>query len=67
MRFQVVVLDFVAALNLTSVFQSGPLPLDKRTKSSFVASQTVPFATNLVMQVLECSDMTPTKQIRMLL
>lgn len=65
--YQVVVLDFVAALNLTSVFQSGPLPTDKRTKNSFVASQTVTFATNLVMQVLECKDMSPTKQIRMLL
>jgi hypothetical protein len=29
-----------------------------------VASNVVPFATNLVVQVLECSASSPTKQIR---
>jgi hypothetical protein len=62
---EVVVLDTLAAFNLTAIFASGPVPADKRVDgNSFVASQTVPFGTHFVVQVLECSDMVPTKQIR---
>jgi hypothetical protein len=63
---EVVVLDVLTALNLTAIFASGPPPLDARPtqQNSFVASQVVPFATHLVIQILECSQMTPTKQAR---
>ncbi|WVQ78976.1 hypothetical protein IAT38_001068 [Cryptococcus sp. DSM 104549] len=43
----------------------GPLPLDKRQEgSSFSTNKVVPFATHLVLQVMECGDMSPTKQAR---
>ncbi|XAO23465.1 hypothetical protein I312_102243 [Cryptococcus bacillisporus CA1280] len=62
---EVVLLDTLTAFNLTALFSTGPLPVDRRVEgSSFVASQVVPFATHLVVQVLECTDQTPTKQIR---
>ena len=62
---EVVVLDTLTAFNLTALFGDEPLPVDKRTDSAvFKASQVVPFATHLVVQVLECSDMSPTKQMR---
>ncbi|KAL0252850.1 hypothetical protein I308_102242 [Cryptococcus tetragattii IND107] len=62
---EVVLLDTLTAFNLTALFSTGPLPVDKRVEgSSFVASQVVPFATHLVVQVLECANQTPTKQIR---
>lgn len=63
---KVVVLDAIAAFNLSAVFGSPP-PLNKRSETTFIASQVVPFATNLIIQVLECSDMSPTKQMRFLL
>ncbi|KIR81804.1 acid phosphatase [Cryptococcus gattii EJB2] len=62
---EVVLLDTLTAFNLTALFSTGALPVDKRVEgSSFVASQVVPFATHLVVQVLECANQTPTKQIR---
>lgn len=63
---EVVVLDTLSAFNLSALFQSGPLPLqrDDGHENSFKASQTVPFGTHFVVQVMECSDMKPTKQIR---
>jgi hypothetical protein len=61
---EVVVLDTLTALNLTALFSSGPLDLDTRTESSFSASRVVPFGTHLVVQVLECSSCTVSKQIR---
>lgn len=66
---EVVVLDTLTALNLTAIFASGPPPLTGRPvqQNSFVASQVVPFATHLVIQVLECPQMTPTKQARFIL
>ncbi|TYJ52174.1 hypothetical protein B9479_007219 [Cryptococcus floricola] len=65
---EVVVLDFLSALNLTALYSTGPLPVDRRVEnSSFVASKVVPFATHLVAQVVECLDLVPTKQIRFIL
>lgn len=62
------VLDTLTALNLTALFGSGPLRTDKRDDSaSFVASKVVPFATHFHIQILECSDMVPTKQMRFML
>ncbi|ADV21280.1 acid phosphatase [Cryptococcus gattii E566] len=65
---EVVLLDTLTAFNLTALFSTGALPVDKRVEgSSFVASQVVPFATHLVVQVLECANQTPTKQIRFII
>lgn len=66
---EVVVLDTLTALNLSAIFSSGALPLTARPQQqhSFVASQVVPFATHLVIQVMECSHMSPSKQVRFLL
>ncbi|WVW82697.1 hypothetical protein I302_104708 [Kwoniella bestiolae CBS 10118] len=64
---EVILLDTFTALNLSALFSTGPLPVDKRTDSSFKASQVVPFATHLTIQVLECGDMSPSKQIRFIL
>lgn len=64
---EVVVLDSLTAFNLSAIFSTGPVSATKRAPSSFIASQTVPFATHLHIQVMECSDMTPTKQMRFIL
>ncbi|WRT67489.1 uncharacterized protein IL334_004461 [Kwoniella shivajii] len=64
---EVILLDTFTALNLSALFSSGPLPVDKRTKSSFKASQVVPFATHLTIQKLSCSDTSPSDQIRFIL
>ncbi|WWD01020.1 hypothetical protein V866_007958 [Kwoniella sp. B9012] len=64
---EVILLDTFTALNLSALFTSGPLPTDKRTRSTFKASQVVPFATHLVIQVLECQNTSPSKQIRFIL
>ncbi|KAK8869485.1 hypothetical protein IAR55_000050 [Kwoniella newhampshirensis] len=64
---EVVLLDTLTAFNLTGLFSTGPLPTDKRTNSSFSASKTVPFGTHMVVQILECADMTPTKQMRFII
>jgi hypothetical protein len=61
---EVVVLDFITALNLTNVFGPKPLNTTVRTASPFIASQTVAFATHVTIQVLECAHMKPTKQMR---
>jgi hypothetical protein len=60
---EVVVLDTLTALNLTALFSGGPLDIEKRTDSSFSASRVVPFGTHLVVQVLECSSCSPSKQM----
>lgn len=65
---EVVVLDTLTALNLTALTGSYPLPTDHRDDSyPFVASQVVPFGTHFHIQVMECSDKTPSKQIRFVL
>jgi hypothetical protein len=64
---EVIVLDILTALNLTNIYTGGPLDLysrDKSAPSNFKASQVVPFATHLVVQVMECQDTTPSKQVR---
>jgi len=61
---EVVVLDALTAFNLTALFGTGPPDANVRGNTGFVASQVVPFATHLVVQVVECSQCTPTKQIR---
>ncbi|WVQ78975.1 hypothetical protein IAT38_001067 [Cryptococcus sp. DSM 104549] len=61
----VTLLDALVALNLTAVFKTGPLPLHKRQDDrTFFTSKLTPFATHFVIQAMECSDMTPTKQVR---
>ena len=65
---EVVILDTLTAFNLTALFSSGPLPATSRpAQQSFIASQVVPFATHLAIQVLECPIYKPTKQIRFIL
>ncbi|WWC69100.1 uncharacterized protein I206_103036 [Kwoniella pini CBS 10737] len=64
---EVIILDTLTAFNLSAIFSSGPLPINKRTENSFKASQVVPFATHLTIQVLECSNTSPSKQIRFIL
>jgi hypothetical protein len=61
---EVVILNALTALNLTALFGKDPVNYKKRAKSPFVASQVVPFATHLVMQVMECPALKPTKQMR---
>ncbi|KAI5478729.1 hypothetical protein MNV49_004654 [Pseudohyphozyma bogoriensis] len=59
---EVSILDGLTALNLTALAKSGaPSAIGNHT---FIASQVVPFATNLVVQVMECQPSVPTKQIR---
>ncbi|KAL8292818.1 hypothetical protein RQP46_000512 [Phenoliferia psychrophenolica] len=63
---EVSILNALAALNLTAL---SPAPLDPTTNHknhTFSAARIVPFATNLVIQVLECQPSAPTKQIRMI-
>ena len=64
---EVIVLDILTALNLTNIYTGGPLDPHSRenaASSNFKASQTVPFGTHLVVQVMECQDTMPTKQVR---
>ncbi|RXK36506.1 acid phosphatase [Tremella mesenterica] len=61
---EVVVADVLAALNLTAVFGETPLDLNKRGEYTFKSSQVVPWATHLTVQVMECSEYQPTKQVR---
>jgi Uma2 family endonuclease len=62
---EVVVLDTLTAFNLTALFKGPPLSATgNRRQSAFVASKLVPFATHFTAQVLSCSAMQPTKQIR---
>ena len=61
---EVVVLDTLTALNLTALFGTGPPDAKTRGNTGFVASQVVPFATHLVVQVVECPQCTPSKQMR---
>mgnify|MGYP004500365033 CR=1 FL=1 len=62
---EVVVLDALTAFNLTALFAGPPLsPTANQHANSFVASRLVPFATHFTTQVLQCSAMSPSKQIR---
>ncbi|GAA6014183.1 hypothetical protein JCM11491_004131 [Sporobolomyces phaffii] len=65
---EVSIADALAALNLTALAKSGPPSTSSLDSNhTFIASQVVPFATALQIQVAECKDLTPTKQIRFIL
>ncbi|KAJ4470623.1 histidine phosphatase superfamily [Lentinula edodes] len=54
---EVVVLNILTALNLSSLAANGPLPYDHIPENqSFKVSQLAPFATNIQFQILECSS-----------
>ncbi|TDL20712.1 phosphoglycerate mutase-like protein [Rickenella mellea] len=64
---EVVVLNILTALNLTTLAASGPLPGDHiPANRSFIVSQLAPFATNVQFQLLSCSS-TPDPQIRIII
>jgi len=64
---EVVILNIITALNLTSLTKSGPLPADEIPKDrSFIVSQLAPFASNVQFQLLSCSS-TPSPQIRVII
>lgn len=66
---EVVVLQILTALNLTTLAESGPLPYDHIPKQrSFRASYLAPFATNIQFQLLSCAhpSLTSTQQIRVI-
>ncbi|KIM64631.1 hypothetical protein SCLCIDRAFT_1213134 [Scleroderma citrinum Foug A] len=56
---EVVVLNVITALNLTTLADTGPLPADHiPEKRSFRASDLAPFATNMQFQLLNCPAYT---------
>ncbi|KAI0066187.1 phosphoglycerate mutase-like protein [Artomyces pyxidatus] len=58
----------VVALNLTSLSSSGPLPTDHIPKNrQWITSNIVPFASNLVAQVLSCPASTTPTHVRWIL
>ncbi|GAA6060764.1 hypothetical protein JCM10212_006744 [Sporobolomyces blumeae] len=61
---EVSIMNALVALNLTSLVKSGAPSATALEDATFRASYVVPFATNLQIQVLECSSYSPTKQIR---
>ncbi|THU80110.1 phosphoglycerate mutase-like protein [Dendrothele bispora CBS 962.96] len=64
---EVVVLNIITALNLTSFASEGPLPYTHiPEKRPFKVSELAPFATNLQFQILECTS-TPGQQIRIII
>jgi len=67
---EVVVLQILTALGLTSLAEAGPLPYDHIPKKrSFRSSYLAPFATNIQFQLLSCADpsLTSTEQIRVII
>ncbi|CAK5262002.1 unnamed protein product [Mycena citricolor] len=63
---EVVVLQILTALNLTTLAAQGPLPDDHiPTNRTFKVSQLAPFATNVQFQLLSCTS-TPGDQIRVI-
>jgi len=63
---EVVVMNILTALNLSTLAASGPLPYDHIPKErSFIAHEVAPFATNVQFQLLSCSS-TPGEQIRVI-
>jgi len=66
---EVVVMEILTALNLTSLAETGALPYDHIPENrSFRSSQVAPFATNVQFQLLSCADpsLTSTEQIRVI-
>ncbi|GAA5903405.1 histidine phosphatase family protein [Sporobolomyces salmoneus] len=65
---EVSIADALTALNLTALAKSGaPSNSSLDSNHTYIASQIVPFATSLQIQVVECSELSPTKQIRFIL
>jgi len=63
---EVVVLNILTALNLTSFAADGPLPYDHIPPNrSFRVTELAPFATNVQFQLLHCTS-TPGEQIRVI-
>ncbi|KAJ7247042.1 histidine phosphatase superfamily [Mycena rebaudengoi] len=63
---EVVVLNVLTALNLSTLAAQGPLPADHIPKhGTFRVSQLAPFATNVQFQLLECTSV-PGPQIRII-
>ncbi|KAJ7932197.1 phytase, partial [Mycena leptocephala] len=63
---EVVVLNVLTALNLSTLATEGPLPADHIPKHrTFRVSQLAPFATNVQFQLLECISV-PGPQIRII-
>jgi len=66
---EVVILEILTALNLTSLAKAGHLPYDHiPDKRSFRSSNLAPFATNIQFQLLSCANpsLTSTEQIRVI-
>ncbi|KAF9480866.1 phosphoglycerate mutase-like protein [Pholiota conissans] len=64
---EVVVLNIITALNLTSFASSGPLPHTHIPPNrSFKVAELAPFATNIQFQLLECTSL-PGPQIRVII
>lgn len=64
---EVVVLNIITALNLSTLAASGPLPADHIPKDrSFRSADLAPFATNMQFQLLSCAS-TPEPQIRIII
>ncbi|KAJ3514189.1 hypothetical protein NLJ89_g2508 [Agrocybe chaxingu] len=64
---EVVVLNIITALNLTTFAETGPLPYTHIPENrSFKVAELAPFATNLQFQLLECASV-PGPQIRIII
>ncbi|KDR81978.1 hypothetical protein GALMADRAFT_240377 [Galerina marginata CBS 339.88] len=64
---EVVVLNIITALNLTTFAGSGPLPYTHIPKDrTFRVAELAPFGTNIQFQLLECTDL-PGPQIRIVI
>ncbi|KAI0367460.1 phosphoglycerate mutase-like protein [Pilatotrama ljubarskyi] len=64
---EVVVLNVITALNLTSFAADGPLPADHMPEHrAFKSSHLAPFATNIQFQLLACES-HPDPQIRIII
>ncbi|KAF9453707.1 phytase [Macrolepiota fuliginosa MF-IS2] len=64
---EVVVLNIITALNLTGFAEQGPLPYTHIMKDrAFRSSEIAPFATNIQLQLLECTSV-PGPQIRIII
>ncbi|KAF4615469.1 hypothetical protein D9613_003377 [Agrocybe pediades] len=64
---EVVVLNIITALNLTTFTKGGPLPYTHIPKNrSFRVAELAPFATNIQFQLLECTSL-PGQQIRVII
>jgi len=64
---EVVVLNMITALNLTTFAEQGPLPHTHIVEDrKFRVSELAPFATNMQLQLLECTSL-PGPQIRIII